>query len=246
MLTVHQGARCGLIAQVSVLAGMAGTGGLTATGLLVGLVYGAVVVGLLFRALSRSGAGSMGPADLVTLLRAVLVGGVAALVAESFAGSVRVGTLIALAVGALALDAVDGRVARNTGTVSTVGARFDMEVDSILVLLLSVYLARSLGPWVLVIGSVHYALVAARWTLPWLRGPVPPRHWCKVVAAVQGIALTTAAADVLPRVVAVLALAVVAVLLAESFGREVRWLWGRRDAGFDGDVEPRAVGSVHA
>ncbi len=34
--------------------------------------------------------------------------------------------------------------------------------------------------------------------LPWLRRPVPPRHWRKVVAAIQGIVLTVAAADVLP------------------------------------------------
>lgn len=249
MLTVHQGVRAALIAQVAVLAGLAGTGGLAVAGWLAGLAYGAVAVGLLSRALARSGAVLMGPADQVTLMRAVLIGGVAALVAESFSEtfvvSVPVGTLTALAVVALALDAVDGRVARKTGTVSAVGARFDMEVDSILVLLLSVYVARSLGLWVLAIGSPHYVLVVARWALPWLRRPVPPRYWCKVVAAVQGIALTTAAAGVLPRVVAVAALAGVAALLAESFGREVWWLATSPRSGFDGDVEPRAVGAVH-
>ena len=245
MLTVHRGVVSGLVAQAAVLVCLAGTGGLTVAGGLAGLAHGAVAVGLLSRALMRAGAVLMGPADLVTLARAVLVGGVAALVVDSFVGSVRVGALTALVVVALGLDAVDGRVARNTGTVSAVGARFDMEVDSILVLLLSVYVARSLGPWVLAIGSAHYVLVVARRALPWLRAQVPPRHWCKVVAAVQGIVLTTAAAGVLPRVVAVLALAVVAGLLAESFGREVWWLWRSNRAGTYGDVEPRAVGSVH-
>jgi phosphatidylglycerophosphate synthase len=249
VLTVHRGMRSGLIAQVAVLAGLAGTSGVSVTGGLAGLAYATVAVGLLARALVRSGAVLMGPADLVTLVRAVLVGGVAALVVDSFVGSVPVGALTALtalAGVALALDAVDGRVARNTGTVSAVGARFDMEVDSILVLLLSVYVARSLGLWVLAIGSAHYVLVVARRALPWLRGPVPPRHWCKVVAAVQGIVLTTAAAGVLPRVVVVLALVVVGALLAESFGREVRWLWRSHRSGEDGDVEPTAAGSVHA
>jgi phosphatidylglycerophosphate synthase len=246
VLTVHRGMRSGLIAQVAVLAGLAGTSGVSVTGGLAGLAYATVAVGLLARALVRSGAVLMGPADLVTLVRAVLVGGVAALVVDSFVGSVPVGALTTLAGVALALDAVDGRVARNTGTVSAVGARFDMEVDSILVLLLSVYVARSLGLWVIAIGSAHYVLVAARRALPWLRGPVPPRHWCKVVAAVQGIVLTTAAAGVLPRVVVVLALVVVGALLAESFGREVRWLWRSHRNGEDGDVEPTAAGSVHA
>jgi phosphatidylglycerophosphate synthase len=228
VLTVHQGMVTGLIGQVTVLAALAGTVGLGGAGGFAGLAYGAVAVGLLSRALARSRAAALGPADLVTLARCVLVGGIAALVAGSFVRPVSLGALTALAVVALVLDAVDGRVARRTGTVSAVGARFDMEVDSILVLLLSVYVARSLGPWVLAIGAAHYVLVVARWALPWLRRPVPPRHWCKVVAAVQAIVLIAATAGVLPRGVVLLALAVVAAMLAESFGREVWWLWRRR------------------
>ena len=246
MLTVHQGVRFGLIAQATVLAGVAGAGDLSAVGTLAGVVYAAVVVGLLARALRRSGAATMGPADLVTLLRAVLVGGVAALVADSFAGPVPVGTLTALAVVALVLDAVDGRVARYTRTVSAVGARFDMEVDSVLVLLLSVYVARSLGVWVLAIGSVRYLHWIACRALPWLRRPVPPRYWCKVVAAVQGIVLTAVAAGVLPGVATVPALLLVAALLAESFGREAWWLWRSDRVGSDEDVAPSVVGSVRA
>ena len=73
---------------------------------------------------------------------------------------------------ALALDAVDGWVARRTGTVSALGARFDMEVDAFLILVLSGYVAPTLGGWVLAIGLMRYAFVAAGWVLPWLRaGP---------------------------------------------------------------------------
>jgi phosphatidylglycerophosphate synthase len=176
----------------------------------------------------------------------VLVGGIAALVADAFVGPVSVGALTALTVVALVLDAVDGRVARYTRTVSAVGARFDMEVDSVLVLLLSVYVARSLGVWVLAIGSVRYVHWIAGRALPWLRGPVPPRYWCKVVAAVQGVVLTAVAAGVLPGVGAVLALLVVAALLAESFGREAWLLWRSDRVGSDGDLAPRAVGPVRA
>ena len=235
----------GGITQAAVLAVLAGTVGLSGAGWLVGLFCGAVMVGLLSLALVRSGATVVGPADLVTLLRALLVAGVAALVADSFGGPVPVGALTALVVLALALDGVDGRVARSTGTVSAVGARFDMEVDSALVLLLSLYVARSLGPWVLVVGSPHYVLLVARHALPWLRGEVPPRHWCKVVAAIQGIVLTTVAAGVLPRVAAVPALVVVAALLVESFGREVWWLWRAHRAVSGADAEPRSVGAGH-
>jgi phosphatidylglycerophosphate synthase len=233
----------GLITQAAVLAVLAGTVGVSVPGGLVGLGCATLAVGLLSYALVRRNATALGPADLVTLLRAVLVGGVAALVADSFVHSVPVGALTALAVVALALDAVDGRVARRTGTASAVGARFDMEVDAVLVFVLSVYVARSLGLWVLAIGSAHYVLVVARWALPWLRGEVPPRYWCKVVAAVQGIVLTTVAAGVLSRVVAVLVLVAVGVLLVESFGREVWWLWRVHRTASGGGIEPRGNGT---
>jgi phosphatidylglycerophosphate synthase len=228
----------GSTAQVAVLAALAGTGGVGVPAALIGLACWAAAGGLLWRALVRAGATVLGPADLVTLLRLVLVGGVAALVAESFARPVPVGVLTTLAAGALALDAVDGRVARRTGTASPVGARFDMEVDSLLVLVLSVFVARSLGPWVLVIGSAHSLLLLARRALPWLRGDAPARSWGKVVAAVQGIVLVTVAAGVLPRDVAVAALVVVGALLLESFGREVWWLWRNRHTTAEGGVEP--------
>jgi phosphatidylglycerophosphate synthase len=131
---------------------------------------------------------------------------------------------VALAAVALALDAVDGWVARRTNTVSALGARFDMEVDAFLILALSVEAARELTPWVLAIGLARYLLGAAGWKLAWLREPTPARYWGKVVAAMQGIVLTTAVAGVLPRQVVLAALGVALALLAESFGRQVWWL----------------------
>ena len=41
----------------------------------------------------------------------------------------------------------------------------------------------SLGIWVLAIGAARYAFLAAGWLLPWMREPLPPRHWRKVVTA---------------------------------------------------------------
>jgi phosphatidylglycerophosphate synthase len=188
------------------------------------------------RAYSRT---TLGPADWVTLVRGAFAAGVAALVAHSFAGPVPVALLVSLASVALVLDAVDGWVARRTGTMSVLGEHLDAEVDSFLILVLSVYVARWAGAWVLAIGAARYAFLAAGFALPWLRAPLPPRYWRKVVCATQGIVLTVAAAQVLPAALMEAALAVALVLLAESFGRDVWWLWSRR-----AEASPRSGGGA--
>ena len=123
----------------------------------------------LARGLSRYRCDRLGPADWVTLARATLAVGVAALVADSFEQPAPVALLVTLAAVALVLDAVDGWVARRTGTASPLGAHFDGEVDAFLILVLSVYVARSAGAWVLAIGAARYAFLAAGWLLPWMR-----------------------------------------------------------------------------
>jgi phosphatidylglycerophosphate synthase len=146
-------------------------------------------------------------------------------VTESFSAGLHVVETVALCVVALVLDAVDGFVARITGTASPLGARFDMEVDAFLILVLSVAVARGFGTWVLLIGAARYLLWIAERVLGWMRTPVPRRDWRKTVAAVQGITLTVAIAAVFPPPAITAALVVAALLLAESFGRDVWWQW---------------------
>jgi hypothetical protein len=185
-------------------------------------------VGLAF-GLSHFRTDRLTPADWVTCARATVAIGVAVLVADSFEHTVPVTTLVSLAAGALALDAVDGWLARRT-TIGSLGANFDGEVDAFLILVLSIYVARSAGAWVLLIGAARYAFLAAGWAFSWLREPLPPRYWRKTVAATQGIVLTVAAANVLPPAVTDAALVGGLVLLAESFGRDVLWLRWKRAA----------------
>jgi phosphatidylglycerophosphate synthase len=209
-------------AQLLLLAGLVAAFGLGPVGVLVGVVYAGGLLGLLSAAMRRAGRSELSPADIVTLARALLVGGVTALVAEELlTGSTARPALVALAASALVLDAVDGKVARRTGTVSPVGARFDMEVDAFLVLVLSVHVAGTVGPWVLVIGGMRYAFVAAGRAFPWLRGPVPPSYVAKTVAAVQGVVLVVAAAQLLPGLVTGTLVAGALALLVWSFGRSV-------------------------
>jgi phosphatidylglycerophosphate synthase len=229
--TAWAGPVAGLIALVLLLAALAGSVGLSAGGWLAGGACGLIVNASLARGIARHGTVRLGPADWVTLTRATLAAGVAALVADSLGRSAPVALLVAMTVVALALDAVDGWIVRRAGTATGLGARFDGEVDAFLILVLSIDVAHDGGAWVLAIGAARYAFLVAGWLLPWMRTDLPPRHWRKVVAATQGVVLAFAVADVFPRVLTRSALAIALALLAESFGRDVWWLWRRRGAG---------------
>jgi len=223
MVAVRRSLVVGSVLLVMLLAALTATVGLGFLGWGVGLACAAVTV----VALTRAGPPELGPADLITLARGVLTCAMAALVADSFVHGPEVAVLVTLAVVALVSDAIDGRVARRTGP-SSFGAQFDGEVDAFLILVLSVYVAEAGRGWVLAIGLARYAFAAAGWVLPWMRRQLPPRFWRKVVTAAQGIALTVAAADVTPSWLTTTGLLVALALLAESFGRDVLWLWRRR------------------
>ncbi|MEV6394081.1 CDP-alcohol phosphatidyltransferase family protein [Streptomyces sp. NPDC051907] len=213
--------------------------GLGTAGWLAGLAFTAATWALLTRALRRTWPRPFGPANGVTMARTTLVGGVTALVADAFVSPQPVGLLVGLTTVALVLDAVDGQVARRTGSESALGARFDMEADAFLILVLSVYVALSLGPWVLLIGAMRYAFVAAARVLPWLNGPLPPSMARKTVAAMQGIVLLAASAGIMPSPAAYTAVLAALALLVWSFGRDIRWLWRVRVS--DGATAPAAV-----
>ncbi|MCU1604515.1 MAG: CDP-alcohol phosphatidyltransferase, partial [Modestobacter sp.] len=218
-LAIAAGAQVVLLAALSARIGLGPAGWLAGTAYVVGLCV------LVTGAMRRARTDTLGPADLVTLSRAVLVGGVTALVADRlWSGGVPTTPLVVIAAVALVLDAVDGPVARRSGTASALGARFDLEVDSFLVLVLSVYVAVLLGPWVLAVGAMRYAFVAAGWVAPWLRSALPTSYSAKAVAALQGIVLVVGAADVLPRPLAAALVGVALALLVWSFGRSGVWL----------------------
>jgi phosphatidylglycerophosphate synthase len=215
----------GVLTTVALLGVLSLTTGLGVAGLAVGVCAGWGATAAIVGGRIRSGRQGLLPADSVTLSRALLSAGIAGLVAGSFVQPIPPSAVVVLAAAALALDAVDGRVARHTRTVTPLGARFDGEVDAFLILVLSVAVARSLGGWVLAIGLARYGLLVAGWAISWLRAPLPPRYWRKVVCAVQGIVLTVAASGLLPRLVAMVAVAAALLLLTESFGRDVIWLY---------------------
>lgn len=126
----------------------------------------------------------------------------------------------------LALDGVDGWVARRQRLASPFGARFDLETDALTILALSA-LALALGkagPWVLALGLMRYAFVAAGWLWPSLARPLPPSLRRKTVCVVQIAVLGALIAPVLvPPVSSALAAAAL-LALAWSFALDLAWL----------------------
>ncbi|HBH59064.1 MAG TPA: CDP-alcohol phosphatidyltransferase, partial [Arthrobacter bacterium] len=113
-----------------------------------GLAAGAVVVGGAAASILRRAPRFSTPADRITLLRAVLVGLVAVLAIPGlFTGRPADPLLVVVGCAAFLLDAVDGPVARRTGTASAAGARLDTSTDAALVLVLSFATAAAIGSW---------------------------------------------------------------------------------------------------
>lgn len=238
MRAVHVGPLTVLPAVAALLLALTVSPGLHAPAVVVGSLLAVATWLLVDRGVRSDGLARLGPANAVTLSRAVLAAGLAALVVQSWSAAVPRPLVVSLAAVALATDLVDGRLARLTDSVSRFGASFDMETDAFLILVLSVYAAPVVGGWVLLIGLARYLLLLAGAAWPWLTAPTPPRLWAKLVAAVQGVVLVVAGADVLPGAASRLLALAALVLLAESFGHQVVALWRHRH---DADATRPAV-----
>jgi phosphatidylglycerophosphate synthase len=173
-----------------------------------------------------------GPANLVTAFRACLVSltGATILCFDSLADTdLALWTLVGVVLIALALDGVDGYLARSHGHESAFGARFDMEVDALLILVLSLAAAllEKAGLWVLLIGLMRYGFVAAGWMLPKLNAELFPSFRRKLVCVVQISALCLILIPFVtpPYSTAIAAIALLA--LAYSFTVDVLYLLRR-------------------
>ena len=194
-----------------------------ATGTAVAVGVGCLPAVLTALAVSRRDPPTVSAADRVTLVRAVLAGSCAAVTLMALAGAAPVRTwyLFALVVPTLALDAVDGAVARRTRSATSAGADLDMQVDAGVLVVLSVAVAPVLGGWVLLIGAMRYLYVAASWAWPMLRSALPRSRFRRSVAGLQGGVLAAALAPVVPVDVAMVAVLVALVLLVASFGSQI-------------------------
>jgi phosphatidylglycerophosphate synthase len=173
-----------------------------------------------------------GGANLTTTIRLALVAVVAAMLGQPYSPALA-WAAAALTVVVTALDGVDGAIARRSSLASAFGARFDMETDAWLLLVLSALAWRwdRAGAWVLACGLMRYVFVAAGWVWRWLDAPLPPSQRRKTVCVVQIVTLGVIVAPMIPRLVSVLAAAVTLGLLTWSFGVDVVWLARQHAAG---------------
>ena len=172
-----------------------------------------------------------GPANLVTAIRAGLTAIVAAMVGIGPSrplapfGAALLGLLVVV------LDGVDGHVARRSGMTSPFGARFDMEVDALLILALAAlaYRHQKAGAWVLASGLIRYAFVAGGMSWTWLRRPLEPSRRRQAVCVIQISGLLIALAPFVSTPLSAWIAAAALGALCWSFLVDVWWLWSRRE-----------------
>jgi phosphatidylglycerophosphate synthase len=164
----------------------------------------------------------LGSANVVTTVRAGGVALAAALIGEPPSAAV---AWLAVGLGSTVafLDGVDGWLARRTGMASPFGARFDMEVDALLMLVLSALVWRhdKAGAWILAGGGLRYAFGAAGWCWPWLAAPLTPTWRGKAIAVSFTVGLLVALAPVIARSLSAPAVALALTVLAWSFAVDI-------------------------
>ena len=170
-----------------------------------------------------------GAANQITTLRAILVALVAGLVGEPRLPALAAAAAAA-SVAVTLLDGVDGWLARRHDIASPFGARFDMEIDALLILALSVLAWRhdKAGAWVIVSGVLRYAFVAAGTLAPWLRGALPPSRRRQSICVIQIAALTLVMLPSVQPPISTLLAASALGALTGSFLIDTVWLWQHR------------------
>ena len=167
------------------------------------------------------------PADRVTLGRGLLVMLLIALLPVAGALPSASPLPFALALSGVVLDGLDGRVARQFDCATDTGARFDMELDAVLLLVVCMWLValERVGPWVLAIGAWRYVFIAAGWLRPALRRPLAPSQRRRLICALQGLGLALCLAPAFPATWAPVLAAALLALLSYSFLVDAAAAW---------------------
>lgn len=169
----------------------------------------------------------LGACNVVTLMRAALV---CALLVPLAGGQPAGWGVAAVAAVALVLDGVDGWLARRSGLVSRFGARFDVEVDAALALVLSLHVLAGtpVGAEVLALGLIRYGFVLAGAVWPWLAAELPFSERRRRICVLQIATLIVLQTPLLAPDHAALLARLAAAAVIWSFAADIRWLRERR------------------
>lgn len=217
---------CAAAAVLSIYVGLG-----TTVGMITVLLWSGIVI-MIWQGLAHHPHSRFGVANIITTARAAAT--------TILAGLIPVAQLLSTpdmntwlwgvtfcAIVTLSLDGLDGYLARKTALSSVMGARFDMETDSLLALVIAIFLwcSGEVGIWILGLGIMRYAFVLASIWLKPLTGDLYPSIRRKTVCVIQLAALCAIMSPLIqpPQSVAI---GVVALLcLAASFARDIRWLY---------------------
>lgn len=171
----------------------------------------------------------IGPANQVTLVRLALTAMLGGLLGES--SPALAWPAAAIAASILVLDGADGWLARRGGWASAFGARFDMETDALLILLMATLCWQfdKVGAWILLSGMLRYLFVAAGLIWRWLRHALPESRRRKTVCVLQVLSLLAALTPVVSPPWSAGIAATGLAMVCYSFLVDVVWLWRRSD-----------------
>ena len=166
-----------------------------------------------------------GPANQVTMVRAMLMALIASFIGEPVVPLVAA-TATTVAVVVAMLDGVDGWLARRSRMASAFGARFDVETDALFVMAMSflVWQHGKAGAWVL-LGGMRYIFVMAGWFLRWMTRPLTPTRRAKAISVCHMAAVSIALAPIVPAPLSAMVVATALSALSWSFAVDVRRLW---------------------
>ena len=187
------------------------------------------IYALVFRGLQYHHGRSFGLANGVTAVRAAMVSLIAAAVFSPASPPTLENapwSFVAFVLMALVLDGLDGYLARRSDQVSELGARFDMEIDALLILCLSAtaFTLGKVGSWVLLIGLMRYVFVVAQVPVPLLAGRLQPSLRRKIVCVVQVAVLCIILVPFVTAPVSSWLAALALVLLSYSFAVDCIYL----------------------
>jgi phosphatidylglycerophosphate synthase len=191
----------------------------------------AVVAGIAAARISKANHpyAAFGPANYVTAVRALLAAVITGAIGEP--PTSRLAAAVAtLALAVAVMDGLDGFLARRSRMASAFGARFDMEVDALLIMSLSVlaWTHGKAGAWVLASGALRYLFVAAGWIWPWMERPLVPSTRRQTVCVIQIVALIIVVSPVVTAPASTAIAAAALLVLAGSFLIDTLWLVSRR------------------